>query len=51
MKVIMTIEIPDAALEKEGVTAAQVIAEFEANAAELRDQMTDGATITLEVSP
>lgn len=51
MKIIMTIEIPDAALEAEGVTAAEVVKEFEANAAEMREEMTHGASITLEVAP
>lgn len=49
MKIILTIEIPTAALENEGVTASEVIAQFEANAAELREEMTHGASITMEV--
>lgn len=50
MKIIMTIEIPDARLEAQGVTAAEVLEQFEANANELREEMEEG-TVTLTLAP
>lgn len=49
MKVVMTLDIPDALLEKEGVSKDEVFAQFESLGDELIETAPEGTKITVRI--